>query len=231
MGTEHVVEQGQHLALIARQHGFPNWEPIWNAPENASLRDERKNPNILLPGDVLFIPDKVAKEESRATEKRHKFVVQGQKLTVRIALHGLDNKPLGGHECALVVGTDTKEFATGSDGILEREIPADADAGTLIDGGPPPSAGQVRVLREIPFRIGRLDPATEVSGEVARLNNLGYTAGDVPDHALSVAEADEVKASITYRSAVEEFQCDFKLKIDGVCGRATQAKLVEVHGC
>jgi hypothetical protein len=72
----------------------------------------------------------------------------------------------------------------------------------------------------IPFKIGDLDPVLETSGQVARLNNLGYFAGDLsnPDPA-------------TFQSAVEEFQCDKSLTVDGICGPATQAKLSQVHGC
>jgi murein L,D-transpeptidase YcbB/YkuD len=33
------------------------------------------------------------------------------------------------------------------------------------------------------------------------------------------------------RLAVEEFQCDHGLKVDGVGGPDTQNKLKEVHGC
>jgi peptidoglycan hydrolase-like protein with peptidoglycan-binding domain len=29
---------------------------------------------------------------------------------------------------------------------------------------------------------------------------------------------------------VQEFQCDHQLKVDGVCGPQTQAKLVDAHG-
>jgi murein L,D-transpeptidase YcbB/YkuD len=59
-----------------------------------------------------------------------------------------------------------------------------------------------------------------VSGQVALLKILGYSAGDVnqPDpRAL--------------RSALEEFQCDNGLQVDGVCGPKTQPKLKRVHGC
>ena len=34
-----------------------------------------------------------------------------------------------------------------------------------------------------------------------------------------------------FLSAIEEFQCDHGLVVDGKCGPATQAKLKQVHGC
>ena len=62
MGKNHYVEQGEYLAQIARSYGFVDYNTIWDAPENQGLKDKRKNPNILFPGDKLFIPDKETKD-------------------------------------------------------------------------------------------------------------------------------------------------------------------------
>ena len=72
----------------------------------------------------------------------------------------------------------------------------------------------------MPTRIGHLDPVEEPSGQMARLTNLGYylgPEGEIDAHQL--------------RSAIEEFQCDHSLPVDGKCGSQTQAKLKQVHGC
>ena len=57
------------------------------------------------------------------------------------------------------------------------------------------------------------------SGQAARLTNLGYLMNteDSPDAELL--------------SAVEEFQCDEELAVDGISGPKTQNQLVKVHGC
>ena len=79
---------------------------------------------------------------------------------------------------------------------------------------------------EIPFerliaiQIGDLDPVDESSGQVARLANLGYYRGPVDK-----VDPDE------FKSAVEEFQCENSLTVDGKIGPKTQAKLKTVHGC
>ena len=52
------------------------------------------------------------------------------------------------------------------------------------------------------------------------ISAAGYDAGD-PDH------PDDDR----FESAVEEFQCDSNLTVDGQCGPQTQAKLKDVHGC
>jgi hypothetical protein len=66
--------------------------------------------------------------------------------------------------------------------------------------------------------VGHLRPAKTREGQNARLLNLGYL--------LSEDDDDEE----SFRSAIEEFQCDNKLQIDGKCGPKTQAKLLSVHG-
>jgi N-acetylmuramoyl-L-alanine amidase len=231
MPVEHVVKQGEHLAGIAQSHGFTQWEAVWDAPENRALREQRKNPNVLLPGDRLFIPERQTREESGATNQRHRFTRTGPTLKLRIALHGLRNQPLAGHEGTLSIESQSAGFTTGSDGMIERGIPPDAQTGTLIDRGvPPTSPNELRLDRTIEVQIGRLDPVTEVSGQIARLNNLGYDAGDLPEQAPSAEQVEEIQKSLRFRSAVEEFQCDFKLVVDGKCGKNTQAKLVDVHG-
>ena len=229
MGHHYYVQQGEYLAQIARANGFASYKPIWEAPENSDLKEKRKNPNILLPGDKLFIPDKETREESVATDQKHRFEARVEKLILRVMLMGLKKEPLAGHECALVVEGDSEQITTGGDGKLEKTIPATAGAGKLTDRGKPGPG--LRVEREIPLKIGNLDPVTEISGQIGRLNNLGYLAGDLPDHALAPEEEDLLRHAPEFLSAVEEFQCDFGLKVDGMCGKNTQSKLVEVHGC
>ena len=63
MRIKHNVKQGEHLSLIAVMYGFADHQPIWNDPANAALRQRRKHPHILMPGDIVEIPDRQAREE------------------------------------------------------------------------------------------------------------------------------------------------------------------------
>lgn len=229
MGKYHTVAQGEYLAKIARAYGFASHQVIWDAAENKELKDKRKSPNILFPGDRVFIPDKETKEESRATEQKHKFELQNEPLKLRLRLLTLDSKPLANQECTLVVENEVKDFVTKNDGMLENDIPAQAAAGKFLDRAKP--GAQFSNETTIPLRIGHLDPLDTVPGQIARLNNLGYEAGELPDHPLSPEEERETLQSPEFLSAVEEFQCDQGLKVDGKCGPQTQAKLKELHGC
>lgn len=212
----YTVKQGDHLSKIAKDNGFTDYTVIWDHPENAGLKKQRQNPNILLPGDQIFIPDMEQKQESGPTDKRHTFTVDTKPLKLRLVLEDIYEKPIAGAMCALLVGDQTFQLTTDGQGKLEQEIPLDATQAYLtIRGDQTPFEHDI-----IPIKIGHLDPVAELSGQIARLNNLGYFAG-----ALDGSDQP------AFESAVEEFQCDHGLKVDGDCGPKTQAKLKEVHGC
>ena len=58
MGTYHTVVQGEYLSGIAKKYGFSSHKKIWDHAQNAELKKQRQNPNVIFPGDQLFIPDK-----------------------------------------------------------------------------------------------------------------------------------------------------------------------------
>jgi N-acetylmuramoyl-L-alanine amidase len=212
----HKVSQGEHVARIACDCGFADYHTIWDHPDNASLKAQRKNPNVLFPGDLVHIPDAAPKEFSRATDNRHKFEVTQPKLMLRLKLEVLYDRPLAGVACTLAVEGDRRNVTTDGEGQIEQRIPPPAERVALIlRGGETPF-----VNAPLSFLVGNLDPVEEVSGQLARLNNLGYYAGKV-----------EGGDAYALRSAVEEFQCENDLTVDGICGPKTQARLLAVHGC
>ena len=79
----YTVKQGDCISSIAQKHGL-FWDKVWNHPKNANLQERRKDPNVLSPGDVVFVPDKDEKEESGATEQRHRFKRKGVPEKLRI---------------------------------------------------------------------------------------------------------------------------------------------------
>jgi hypothetical protein len=216
MAQYHTVEQGEHLPLIAQTYGFASYKTIWEHDQNASLRETRKNPNILQPGDEVFIPDKEVKTVEVEGGKSFKFRVKMDKVTLRLLVAELYGDPLANAECEVRVNGKTQTLVTGEDGVLEIKVPAATkDAEVIV-------RDEESVLHgvSIPVLVGHLDPVEEKTGQIARLDNLGYFAGPT----------DEIDEKL-FASAVEEFQCDHGLKVDGACGPKTQAKLVELHGC
>jgi hypothetical protein len=209
MAMHHIVEQGEYLSLIAKKYGFSTYRTLWNHPENADLKKLRKNPNILFPGDRVFIPDRQEHSESKPTDQKHSFTKQSDKILLRKEVKDENDEAVRNTPCKLFIGIAEHADKTNGSGIIEIAGPLGPKGSLTIKG------------IEMPLLIGHLDPVQERSGQVARLNNLGYRAGS--------ADAPDENA---FKSALEEFQCDHPpLKVDGVCGEKTQAKLVEIHGC
>ncbi len=216
MGSLHTVEQGEFLALIAKQNGFGSFLTIWNHENNADLKALRENPNILLPGDQVFIPDKQAKQVEIKGGQSTKFQVQQDKLLLRLVLDEQFGTPLAQTECEVSVDGVTRKKTTDDNAVLEFVVAAAAqDIEVTVKEKGNPLEGVV-----IPVKIGHLDPVEVPTGQSARLNNLGYFAGPI----------DTIDEKLL-ASAVEEFQCDHGLTVDGKCGSLTQAKLKKVHGC
>ncbi len=210
MPTTHIVKQGEFLASIATGHGV-SCDAIWNDPSNAKLRQKRVNPNVLFPGDTLIVPDVLPHKVKLRTGERHlvRLTLNSDPLILRFEVRGEDDMPIANTGCQLQLDGKVYHLITDKDGKLEQVISTKAQEGTLT------------VLNlTMPIRIGSLDPVKELSGQIARLNNLGYDAGD-----------SETIDEQQFLSAIEEFQCDHSLTVDGKCGPITQKKLSDVHGC
>jgi hypothetical protein len=221
MAGIHKVDQGEYLFGIARKYGFPDWKKIWDHPQNADLKELRQNPNVLFPGDELFIPDPEERVEDKPTDATHTFTAPGDKLKLRVVLTRVYGEAYAGTPCVLIVNADRKELTADGDGMIEQEIKPTVTKATLqaedevqVQGAPE------KIQREIELQIGHLDPVKEPSGQRARLANLGY-------YRLPADKVDNDE----FQSSVEEFQCEHSLQVDGVCGPNTQAKLLAVHGC
>jgi hypothetical protein len=213
--TMHVVVPGEYLMQIARKYGFMDQRAIWDHPRNAALRQKRDSPNVLNPGDELFIPDRRTREEARGTDKRHRFQVSPPRLRLRIVLEDMYERPIANAPCVLIVETERHKLTTDPRGKIEVEIPPAASTGMLILSTSETALDEIA----IPVRIGALDDADVVPGQKERLSNLGYYVGPIDD-----------RKDQAYKLAVEEFQCDHGLKVDGDCGKQTQARLKTAHG-
>jgi hypothetical protein len=221
MSIVHTVSQGEHLSGIALRYGFRDYRTIWNDPANADLKQRRPNPHILCPGDQLVIPDKAKKQLQRSTDQSHRFQVATQPLDLRVRLDQCRSDPIAGAPCTLAANDDGSALTSDGDGAIARSISRDAGVGKLsIKQQVAVKDKTVPLTVEIPLHIGHLDPVDEASGQRSRLANLGYYLG-----------ADDPIDDAAFKSAVEEFQCDNGLAVDGICGPATQAKLSEIHGC
>ncbi len=219
MSSYYQVQQGDHLSGIAKAFGFSRYQTIWDDPNNADLKAQRVNPNVLFPGDVVFIPDIVIPDYPRPTDQTHPFVLNAPPLKLRLVLEDIYERPIDGAACTLRLGFDARKVTTDGTGRLEQDIPPDVQDAVLTIQKIQTPQTPFQGIR-IPVKIGHLDPVDKLTGQQARLNNLGYFPGETGG-----------TDAAALRSAVEEFQCDQGLTVDGICGPQTQAKLKQVHGC
>ena len=221
MAGNYTVKQGDHVAGIAEQFGFPKYSRIWDHPNNADLKQQRNNPNVLYPGDNLYIPDPEQQKFDRPTDQKHKFVLSAEPLQLFLVLQNIYSEPVANRSCKLQVGLNQYSLTSDGDGIIVHKIPKRAvNASLTVDDNIQVNGNEVPIERRFDLQIGYLDPVDTESGQLARLASLGYYR--LP---ISPKDPDE------FLSSIEEFQCDNGLTVDGICGPQTEAKLKTVHGC
>src|SRR2546423_1188548 len=129
MAVKHKVQQGEGISSIAFKYGFFA-DTLWNLPENAQLKAQRKEGEILLPGDVVHIPDKREKIENVPTGDKHKFKLKN--IPARFNLHLLeDDEPRANVPYKLDVDGKIVAGKTDKEGWLRIFIAPDARKGKL----------------------------------------------------------------------------------------------------
>ena len=209
MTESRKVRTGEHLTRLANQHGFRSFAPIWDDPENRSLRATRVTPHILADQDTVSIPPLNLREVDRPTDQRHRFRAELHPIVVRLVFTHWDDRPVDEAPTEVLLDGKTAPFTAGAKGTLDVPVTALND--------------RCRVnfaKSDVTARIGFLQPIATPAGVRLRLENLGYFPGDNDD-----------PKKIAFRSAIEEFQCDHKLLIDGKIGPQVRSALLKVHGC
>lgn len=212
----HPVSQGECLSVIADRYGF-RWQDIWEHGNNEALRRERENPDVLLPGDLLYIPALEERTHGASTGRRHRAQRSSAGGWISLRLLDPNQQPIGNRPYTLEFGGQTRTGRTDQRGDLEIRIPTHVFHATLrVDPDPAVEGGSPT---HWPLQIGHLDPADYLTGVQARLNALGYDAGPV----------DGIFGPRT-KGAVKRFQEGYHLDVDGIPGPITQGKLREVYG-
>lgn len=207
MPTEHEVKQGDSTIKLADKHGFFS-DTIWNDPANAELKRDRPDMNVLLPGDILVIPDKKPKEEAKPTEQRHRFRRKGMPAVFRLQVFDIE-EPRANQEYRLTIAGTIYTGTTDETGTLEEYVPPSARKGQLVIGPDEFTAT---------IQFGHLDPITELQGVQKRLTNIGYDCS--PEN----GELDD-----RTRQMLTDFQKRFDLPETGQPDETTIQKLEEVH--
>lgn len=216
MSIRYAVQQGDCIESIAHAFGFFP-ETIWNHSANASLKNLRQYHTVLMPGDIVIIPDRQLKEEIRPTGARHRFRRKGVPTLYTVQLLD-DDDPRAYVEYTFECMGKIVEGETNDEGWVVEWIPPDAVTAklTMHDNG---------TLYEIEF--GRLDPVTEESGLRARLINLGYMnpATAREDDSDPVGDSSQAMSE-----AICAFQRDYGLDPTGVPDAVLHRMMVNVYG-
>jgi hypothetical protein len=210
MSRDYTVQEGDCLSSIAETFGF-FWETLWDHANNAELRQSRQDPNTLVPGDHVFIPDIRIKEEAGQTTLVHTFRLKGVPVYLNFRVLDEEGTPRAGVQYTLSVDGAEKKGVTPEDGLIAEVIPPKAAKATLTlhdeDGD-----------EEYEFLLGNLEPVERPKGLQARLLNLGYMKGDI------TGQIDDA----THR-ALELFQLAHQMEPTGQPDDATLAALAQLH--
>ncbi len=225
MSPMYTVKQGDYLAKIAKAHGLADWRRIYNDPQNASFREKRPDPDLLFPGDQLFIPDKKLQETTCHTENKYTFTIQRPKYEIQMTMRDEEGSPIPllKYELKTNMKTYQRHIEDGPEikshlqaGLIHETIDTEEESGQLKvwlkDGDDEPDF-------QTEIKVGHLDPVEEITGLQGRLNNLGYDCGNV-DGTLGPKTAN----------ALKQYQTDHHLAVTGKADAATMAALTAQYG-
>ncbi len=210
MAENYEVKQGDCISSIAFEKGFFP-ETLWEHPENKELKEKRKDPNILLPGDIVHVPDKKLKEVSHSTNAVHKFKIKNVPAYLNLVLN-YGGEPLKNEPYTLEIDGKKSEGKTDGEGKIRVPIVPNADKGKLIVGD---EGRQI----EYTLDLANLDPIDTVIGFKKRLHNLGLAVGKL-DNSISPE----------FVAAIRLFESSHDITVTGEMSDTTKNKLKEIYG-
>ena len=210
----YVVKQGDYVEKIAHALGVDPDE-VWNDPKNADLNKQR-DPNLLHPGDILYVPDPKKKWLPLKAGTDNLYVAKVPRTTIHLTFKD-GNKPRGNEPYVIRGMGEPEEGTTDGDGTVEAKVPVHVRE---IQIAFPKSSITYPVL------MGDMDPIEEATGVRKRLQHLGY--GRAPG--AREEEVSDADAEVLDRLAILAFQHAQGLKATGAMDDATRAALAKMHG-
>jgi len=212
----YVIRQGDYITKLGHTMGFDP-SAIWSHPKNAALRERRPDPDMLHPGDLLWVPD--APELRRLAVRAgvtNRYAAQIPKKSVELRLQ------VGGAVLAkepyviLGLGPDPIEGETDGLGWLKTRVDVNVREIEVL------LPAKARTLR---LRIGDLDPVDTLAGLRKRLLHLGfYQPTKVGAENQDATDGDALVA------ALKAFQASESLPSNGKLDDATKSALERAHG-
>lgn len=224
---KHVVVEGDRMSKIAHQHGYKDYKLLYLAQPD-SLRKKRPNPEILMPGDEIVLPDKIEEKHSAKDKKAHKYEEDTALPEVRVKLLSAGT-PLADRTFTVMADPAPSTGATlgtvksDGEGAVKFHVEPATKKVTLACADPP---------FVIVLRLGHLRPVTEPGGVEQRLDNLNYRVPAAPPAAPADSEAEK-KAKAAHdrliKKAAARFQEDRKKTADGKVDDDLRQLLSKAH--
>ena len=216
MPIKHKVKPGESGERIAWAHGVEDFKAAWASGDNAKLRKRRADPNILMPGDILVVPEVKVKPYVLATGKHHRIVVKIPQKELRLRVLAHKDEPLANAKYRLTLDNvpQPREGTTDGDGMLKEKVRVHIPGGLLeIDG----RRFRLRFNYVNPFPV---ESDESISGVSSRLANLGYESGGASK-----------PGSPALSSALALYQSDAEIDATGELDSATKDQLEKDFGC
>jgi hypothetical protein len=215
MPTPHTAALGDCFGSLAKRYGFADYKQIYDDGANAALKQKRPNPNELVEGDAVSIPDRIVKELAADAGAMHKYKLKVPTTLLRIVVQDDAGAAIADKKYKLTVGALVCEGKTPADGKIEHSIETDAASGTLelwLKDEP----GIEGFLFDL--QLGSLEHESKDRACQARLMNLGFECGS-----LGGTLDDPTK------DALRGFQKKNTLTENGTFDAPTRSKLREKH--
>jgi hypothetical protein len=208
----YVVRSGDYLTQIAFALRVDP-EAVWNDPKNAEL-NSRRDPNLLHPGDVLFVPDSPPTPLDIEVGTTNRYVADVPTTQVQLQFQDAD-QPYANEPYSADLAGQVEEGTLDGNGSLTLEVPIHVREVRLTF----PKRKITHVVQ-----VGDMDPIDEPSGVRKRLQHLGYMAAD------ESGTLDEDLRDEYTKAAIALFQEAMGLKATGELDDATKGALVKAHG-
>ncbi|MFO0548748.1 MAG: peptidoglycan-binding domain-containing protein [Polyangiaceae bacterium] len=213
----YIIRRGDHLQALAFERGA-TVDEVWNHASNDKLRALRASPDVLSPGDVIYLP--ISKLSGASLRKQstnqYQATVPLQRLELELRFTGCELAPetpgctVDPASGARVTKEEVGESASPSQKIVRVTLECPITTKTIL-------LDVVNFERKYQLVVGDVDPSTTVAGVAKRLENLGYLTSGGP-----IEEADVPRA-------VKAFQRAAGLP-EGELDQATRDALVDASG-
>jgi hypothetical protein len=214
MAGWHEAKQGETVSSIADRCGFRDYRTVYQHSANAELRKMRPNPDIIFPGDRIYIPEIEEKSVPAVTDLRHCFVLHSRYKVLRVRLQDFKGRPFIQTRYEVRFGLSALTGMTDEQGVLEQRIPVQVREATL----------KIEYCQWT-LKIGDLNPIDDTpdlgaTGIQMRLINLGYDPGPI----------DGIIGPRTTAAILGFQKTHPPLAVDGICGSETTKRLLQEHG-